>query len=83
VPAATLARTAAGMRAWSRRADLGRVRLPTLVVVASEDRLTPDGGAVAAGIPGARRIDVAGVAHAVALEAPEEVTAAVLKHLAG
>ena len=81
VPAATLVRTAAGLRAWSRRMDLGRVRVPTLVVVAGEDLLTRGGGDIAAGIPGGRCVEVAGTGHAIALESPEEVNAAVLEHL--
>jgi len=56
VPASTLVRAAAGMRRWSgsRRADLPHVSVPTLVLVAGGDLLTPDGEAVADAIPGAR-----------------------------
>jgi pimeloyl-ACP methyl ester carboxylesterase len=83
IPAATLARTAAGMRAWSgsRRGDLGRVRVPTLVFVAGEDLLTPDGGAIAVGIPGAHCVVAPGAGHAVGLEAPEVVNGALVEHL--
>jgi pimeloyl-ACP methyl ester carboxylesterase len=85
VPAATLARTARGMRAWSgsRRADLGRVTVPTLVVVAGEDLLAADSAAIAAGIRGARSVVVPGAGHAVGLEAPDAVNGALLAHLGG
>jgi len=69
-------------RVWSRRADLGRVRARTLVDVAGEDLLTPDGGASAAEIPHARRVDVAGAGHAAPLEAADTVNAALAAHLA-
>ena len=83
VPAPTLARAAAGMRAWSgsRRTDLARLALPTLVIVAGDDLLTPDGEAVAGAIPGARCRAVPRAAHAVALEAPEAVGEAIRTHL--
>src|SRR5216117_367158 len=79
VPAPTLARAAAGMRAWSgsRRTDLARLALPTLVIVAGDDLLTPDGEAVA----GARCRAVPRAGHAVALEAPEAVGEAIRTHL--
>jgi len=85
IPAATLARTAAGMRAWSgsRRGALGRVAIPTLVIAAGEDLLTPGGAAIAAAIPGARAVLVPDAGHAVGLEAPDAVNAALLAHLGG
>ncbi|MFN8544551.1 MAG: alpha/beta fold hydrolase [Candidatus Binatia bacterium] len=83
VAAAPLARTAAGLRAWSgtRGGDLGRILAPTLVVVAGGDLLTPAAHAVADAIPGATRLVVPGAGHAVALEAPEAVTRAILEHV--
>jgi len=83
VPAATLARVLAGLRAWSgtRRADLGRIRVPTLVVVAGGDLLTPDAGAVAEAVSGARRVDVPGAGHAVMIESADLVTRAITAHL--
>ena len=85
VPAPTLERSLAGMRAWSgtRHKDLGRLTMPTLVVAAEADLLTPDGEALAAAIPHARCVLVPGAGHAVAIEAPDSVTAAVLAHLNG
>jgi 3-oxoadipate enol-lactonase len=84
VPARTLDRCAAGMNAWSgtREGDLGSVSVPTLVVVAGEDLLTPEGKEVAESIPGARLVVVSGAGHAVGLEAPEAVNDALLEHLA-
>jgi len=84
VPAATLARQAAGLRAWSgtRAADLARVRAPTLVVAGGDDLLAPDAEAVSRAIPGARLLVVPGAGHAVALEAPERVNEAILALLA-
>jgi pimeloyl-ACP methyl ester carboxylesterase len=83
VPASTLARAAAGMRRWSgsRRADLVRVSVPTLVLAAGGDLLTPDGEAVAAAIPGARCRTIPAAGHAVTLEAPAAVTDAIRAQL--
>jgi pyruvate dehydrogenase E2 component (dihydrolipoamide acetyltransferase) len=83
VPAATLARQAAGLRAWSgtRGADLGRISLPTLVVAGADDLLAPDAESVARAIPGAEFLRVPGAGHAVALEDHEAVNDAILAHL--
>ena len=83
VPASTLVRAAAGMRRWSgsRRADLPHVSVPTLVLVAGGDLLTPDGEAVADAIPGARCRTIPGAGHAVTLEAPAAVTDAIRAQL--
>lgn len=85
VPAAALARHAAGLRAWSgtRGRDLARLAVPTLVVAGAEDLLAPDARDVADAIPGASYLAVGAAGHAVALEQPETVNAAVLAHLAG
>ncbi len=84
LPAATLLRTAAGLRAWSgRRGDaVTRLRVPTLVLAAGLDRLTPDGDALASTIPNARLVVAAGAGHAVTLEAPDAVNTALLEHFA-
>lgn len=83
VPAATLAAMNAGLRRWSgsRAADLAGVSVPTLVVIAGEDLLTPDAGAIADAIPGAKRLLVPGAGHAVALEAADAVNEALRAHL--
>jgi len=84
VPAETLVRQAAGLRAWSgsRRSDLARVSAPTLVVAGGEDLLTAEGGAIADAIPGASCCRVPGAGHAVAIEAADAVNEAIVAHLA-
>jgi len=83
IPAASLVRWAAGLRAWSgtREDELGRIVAPTLVVAAGEDLLTPGGEAIAGAIPGARCVVVPGAGHAVNLEAPDAVNEAIRQHL--
>jgi pimeloyl-ACP methyl ester carboxylesterase len=80
---ASLARWAAGLRAWSgtREGDLGRIAAPTLVVAAADDLLTPEGPAIAGAIPGARCAVVPGAGHALTLEAPDAVNEAIRAHL--
>jgi pimeloyl-ACP methyl ester carboxylesterase len=58
--------------------------LPTLVVSAQHDRITPpaSGRAIAAGIPGARYVELAGVAHGVPIQYPGKINALLLEHLA-
>jgi pimeloyl-ACP methyl ester carboxylesterase len=83
VPLATLARQARGLESWdgTRAADLGRITVPTLVLAAGADLLTPDAVELAAAIPGAKLTVIQGAGHAVTLEAPHEVNAALLEHL--
>ena len=84
VPATTLDRMMAGMASWSgsRSGDLASVSIPTLVVVAGEDLLTPGGEAIADAIPNAKILVVEGAGHAVALEASDAVNEAITAHLA-
>ncbi len=83
IPVATLARQARGLKSWdgTRVSDLGRIAVPTLVLTAGSDLLTPDAVEIAAAIPGAKLTVVQGAGHAVTLEAPHEVNAALLEHL--
>jgi pyruvate dehydrogenase E2 component (dihydrolipoamide acetyltransferase) len=83
VPAASLRRYAAGLRAWSgrRRADVARVATPTLVLAGADDLLTPDARDVADAIAGARFLAIGGAGHALALEAPDGILAAVFERL--
>jgi pimeloyl-ACP methyl ester carboxylesterase len=85
VRAEALERIAAGVLAWSgsRESALARLEVPTLVVVAGRDLLTPDGAAIADAIPGARRLALAESGHAVTVEAAEAVSAALIGHLGG
>jgi pimeloyl-ACP methyl ester carboxylesterase len=83
VPAASLARWAAGLRAWSgtREGDLARIAVPTLVIAAGRDLLIPGAEALAEAIPRAKCAVVPQAGHAVGLEAPEAVNQALLAHL--
>ncbi|GAC1325131.1 MAG: alpha/beta hydrolase [Mycobacteriales bacterium] len=80
--------------AWAERAmaarpdstpDLARIGVPTLVVVGEQDELsTPaEAQAMAAAIPGARLVQLAGAGHLSAVEVPEEFNAAVREFLVG
>jgi 3-oxoadipate enol-lactonase len=62
-----------------RRQALASVRCPTLVVVGSEDMLTPpsEAAAIADGIRGARLIEIPTAGHLANLEAPEAFATAV------
>ena len=84
VAPATLPRVAAGMRDWSgtRSGALAKLAVPTLVLAAGDDLLTPDAAAVAAAIPDARLVSIPGAGHALGLEAPDAVNAALFEHLA-
>jgi len=84
VSPATLQRQAAGLRDWQPdEAALAKLSVPTLVIAAADDLLTPDGEALARRIPGARCVVVPDAGHAVGLEAPEVVNAALEEHLKG
>jgi 3-oxoadipate enol-lactonase len=66
------------------RADLPRVRAPTLVVAGAQDPSTPPehGEAIAAAIPGARFELLSPSAHICAVERASEVTGLIRDHLA-
>lgn len=78
-----LRRYVAGVASWSdsRRAALSDIRVPTLVIAAGEDLLTPDARGVAEAIPGAELCEIAGAGHAVCMESAAAVNAALLAHL--
>ncbi len=84
IPAATLERSAAGLEQWSgsRTDALGRLRVPTLVLAAGEDLLTPGAEALAASIEGARVETLEGAGHALAIDAADDVTRLIRAHLA-
>ncbi|MFJ8691339.1 bifunctional 3-oxoadipate enol-lactonase/4-carboxymuconolactone decarboxylase PcaDC [Streptomyces roseolilacinus] len=67
------------------RADLGRVGVPTLVLVGSDDRVTGPAEArtLVAGIPDARLAVVPGAAHLAPVEQPAAVTDLLVRHFAG
>jgi pimeloyl-ACP methyl ester carboxylesterase len=84
VPPATLVRQAAGLRGWSgsrRLVDLGRLAVPVLVVGGADDLLTPAARDIAAAIASATCAIVPRAGHAVHLEAPDAVNAALARHL--
>jgi 3-oxoadipate enol-lactonase len=55
-----------------RRGELALISCPTLVIVGSEDAITPpsEAAAMAGAIPGARLVELPGVGHLSSLEAP-------------
>jgi len=83
VPVAGLRAAVACLPTHDVRAELGRIAVPTLVVVGELDRETPPAyaEALAEGIPGARLEVVPGAGHITNLEAPDAVTALLRAHL--
>ncbi|MGW1227832.1 bifunctional 3-oxoadipate enol-lactonase/4-carboxymuconolactone decarboxylase PcaDC [Streptomyces sp. NPDC001515] len=65
------------------RADLGRIGVPTLVLVGAEDQVTGPGDArtLVAGIPDARLALVPGASHLAPVEQPGAVTDLLLTHV--
>jgi 3-oxoadipate enol-lactonase len=70
---------------FSVRERLGALRVPTLVVVGDEDRVTPPflSDDLVAAIPGARLHHIAGAGHISNIERPEAFNRAVLEFLEG
>lgn len=66
-------------RRADRRPDLAGMTMPTLVIVGSEDALTPPSCAddLVAGLPDAELVTLEGAGHLTALERPDEFAAAV------
>ena len=66
------------------RADLGRVRVPTLVLQCSQDAIAPDvvGRFVADRIPDSRLVTLAATGHCPNLSAPEETIDVITRYLA-
>ncbi|OHB84842.1 MAG: hypothetical protein A2V98_26640 [Planctomycetes bacterium RBG_16_64_12] len=79
---------AAAARGMAERPDvtawLGRIGCPTLVLVGQFDKISSpeEMRAIAAAIPGARFVEIAGAGHMSPLENPQEVNEAMLKFLA-
>ena len=66
------------LRTWDRTADLGSIRVPTLVTCGRYDELTPAcSETIAAGIAGARMVVFEESAHVAHLEEPERYAAVV------
>ncbi|MBQ0852441.1 4-carboxymuconolactone decarboxylase [Streptomyces sp. NPDC057621] len=68
--------------AFDIRADLGRIGVPTLVLVGSDDQVTGPAEArtLVAGIPDARLAVVPGASHLVPVEQPAAVTDLLVRH---
>jgi len=68
-----------------RSAELPRLRCPTLVLVGAADQVTPaaEMRALAAAIPAAHFVELAGAGHLANLEAPEPFNRALVDHLRG
>jgi pimeloyl-ACP methyl ester carboxylesterase len=76
-PAATLRHHADALLAWlgTRTADLGRIRVPALVIAGGDDALVPLAGAeaLARGLPHARLEVLPGAGHALGVERAADV----------
>ncbi len=70
------------LASYDVRSSLGRVGVPTLVVVGSEDQVTPttDARTLAAGIPDASLALVPGTSHLAPVEQPAAVTELLIRH---
>ena len=66
-----------------RTADLGRISVPSLVVVGAEDQMIPpaESRALAESLPNARLVEVPGAGHMAPVEEPAAVNAALLEFL--
>ena len=64
------------------RADLTTITAPTLLVAGTDDPSTPPVHlqTIAAGVPGARLLELADCAHMATIDQPEAVTAALVEH---
>lgn len=73
----------AALETMDLHADLAKVQAPTLVIAGSEDQSTPPelGRAVAAGIPGARLVEIPGAAHLSPVSHTDEVTRLITEFL--
>ncbi|MEU6484936.1 4-carboxymuconolactone decarboxylase [Streptomyces sp. NPDC046887] len=71
------------LAAFDVRAELGRIGVPTLVLVGSDDRVTGPAEArtLVAGIPDARLAVVPGASHLAPVEQPAAVTDLLVRHL--
>jgi pimeloyl-ACP methyl ester carboxylesterase len=78
----TQVRALARYDARARLAELSRI--PTLVTSASEDRIARPwtGRALAAAIPGARYVEIAGAAHGVPIQQADRINTLLAAHFA-
>ncbi|WP_308312157.1 alpha/beta fold hydrolase [Streptomyces albipurpureus] len=73
------------LAAFDARAELGRIGVPTLVLVGSDDQVTGPAEArtLVAGIPDSRLALVPGASHLAPVEQPAAVTDLLVRHFAG
>ncbi len=83
VHAATWRRALEAMRGFDRRAALGQIAAPTLLVAGEHDRLAPPGtlAAMAQAIPAAQLLTLPGAGHLPHLEQPDAFDAALMHFL--
>ena len=76
VPTATIMSDYVACNGFDIKDQLALIKVPTLVISASNDRMTPPrfGQALAAGIPNSRMFTIADAGHMVILEKPDELT---------
>jgi pimeloyl-ACP methyl ester carboxylesterase len=80
---------AAALRGLAQRADfsglLSQIDVPALVICGEQDAISPPAEmrGIAAALPSAKYVEIAGAGHMAPLESPEAVNAALRKFLAG
>jgi 3-oxoadipate enol-lactonase len=84
VPAATYRRALECMLTFDRRANLGNIQVPTLVIAGEFDKNAPPAmmKKMAGTIPGSTFLELKGIGHLQNLEAPDEFDGLVLNFLA-
>jgi 3-oxoadipate enol-lactonase len=84
VPASTYRRALEALVTFDRRADLGRIQVPTLVLAGEHDRNAPPAAMkkMADAIARSTYLEMRGVGHLQNLEAPDDFDALVLNFLA-
>ena len=82
-PAEGYAGCCAALGSMDLTPDLGRIRVPTLVIAGAEDLATPPEHArrIVYGVAGARLAVVDGAAHLGNVERPDEFTSLIIEHL--
>jgi pimeloyl-ACP methyl ester carboxylesterase len=84
VPAATYRRALEALVTFDRRANLGRIDVPTLLVAGEHDRNAPPAvmKKMADAIPRSTFVEMKGIGHLQNLEAPDEFDGMLLSFLA-
>jgi 3-oxoadipate enol-lactonase len=84
VPASTYRRALECMLTFDRRANLGNIRVPTLLLAGEFDRNAPPAmmKKMAQSIPGSTFMEMAGIGHLLNLEAPDDFDGLLMNFLA-